>query len=79
MKFNKETQKYINAFVSNFGNIRIEKITYDKGYYVYYPESAQDYIQYCYNVDYLRGWLYGAVQCKNVFPMYEKLCKKEGK
>lgn len=54
-----------NAFVTNFGEPRIEKEDYGKGFYVYLPADATQFIQYCYNLDYLNGWLYGAVQAAN--------------
>lgn len=54
-----------NAFVANFGEPRIEKEDYGKGFYVYLPADATTFIQYCYNLDYLNGWLYGAVQAAN--------------
>lgn len=50
----------LRAFTVNFGDVRIEK--YGSGYYVYYPTTAEDYIQYCYDINYLNGWLYGVVQ-----------------
>ena len=50
------------AFVYNFGEPRIEREDYGKGLYVYYPSDSDSYIQYCYNIDYLNGWLYGIVQ-----------------
>lgn len=55
----------LNAFIANFGEVRIEKEDYGKGYYVYYPANAETWIQYCYNKDYLNGWLYGCVQAAN--------------
>ena len=36
IRLDNDTKRYINAFVENFGQIRIERITYDKGYYIYY-------------------------------------------
>ena len=51
----------LRAFTYNFGEVRIEKIT-GSGYYVYYPADSDSYIQYCYSLDYLDGWLYGVVQ-----------------
>ena len=78
IKLNENTQKNLRAFVANFGPVRIVKEQYIPGYYVYYPENAEEYIHYCYSQDYLAGWLYGAVQCKNVFPVYEKNYKTEG-
>ena len=53
----------LKAFVHNFGDVRIDKEG-TTGYYVYYPADKLqgDYIQYCYNISYLDGWLYGCVQ-----------------
>ena len=76
IRLNENTKKNLHAFTFNFGNVRIEKISGCTGYYVYYPENAENWIQYCYNQDYLSGWLYGAVQCRNMFPLYEKQYKK---
>ena len=50
----------LNAFAFNFGMPRIVD-GYNGGYYVY-PADSEEYIQYCRNIDYLNGWLYGAVQ-----------------
>lgn len=52
----------LRAFETNFGEVKIVKEDYGKGFYVFYPATADTYIQYCYNVDYLNGWLYGVVQ-----------------
>ena len=52
----------LNSFIYNFGKVRIENNPPDKGFYVYFPANSESYIQYCYNIDYLNGWLYGAVQ-----------------
>lgn len=52
------------AFVHNFGSVRIEKET-GSGFYVYYPADSDSYIQYCYDLSYLDGWLYGVVQGVN--------------
>lgn len=76
IRLNEYTKKNLNAFIANFGEIRIEKVQYVKGYYVYYPANSETYIHYCYNQDYLAGWLYGAVQCKNIFPIMERNSKK---
>jgi len=54
--------KNLNAFVANFGAVRIEKADYGPGFYVYYPADAETYIQFCENIHYLDGWLYGVVQ-----------------
>lgn len=58
----------LNAYIANFGYIEIEKEDSGNGFYVFTsPErKAQgNYTQFCYNVDYLNGWLYGAVQTIN--------------
>ena len=54
--------KNLMAFTSNFGEPRIVKADYGKGFYVFYPANAESYIQYCENISYLDGWLYGVVQ-----------------
>lgn len=55
----------LNAFIANFGEPRIERHPNDPGFYVYWPANRTDYVQRCYNIDYLNGWLYGAVQAAN--------------
>lgn len=55
----------LRAFESNFGTVRIEKADYGKGYYVFYPKETKEngsWIQFCYDISYLDGWLYGVVQ-----------------
>ena len=52
----------LRAFTANFGAPRIEKADYGSGWYVYYPADADTYIQYCCDISYLNGWLYGVVQ-----------------
>lgn len=52
----------LRAFEANFGKVRIEKEPYNSGFYVYSPADSESYVQYCYNLDYLNGWLYGCVQ-----------------
>lgn len=52
----------LRAFTANFGEVRIEDADYGNGFYVFYPTESESWIQYCYNVDYLNGWLYGVVQ-----------------
>lgn len=54
-----------NAFVANFGTPRIERADYGGGFYVFLPADANSWIQFCYNIDYLNGWLYGCVQAFN--------------
>lgn len=58
----------LNAYKANFGYISIEKAEYENGFYVFTSEerkAAGSWTQYCYNIDYLNGWLYGAVQAVN--------------
>lgn len=52
----------LRAFVHNFGDVRIEKEDYGKGFYVFYPAESESWIQFCYDINYLNGWLYGVVQ-----------------
>ena len=52
----------LRAFIVNFGEVRIEKEDYGKGFYVFSPSNSETWIQYCYDVHYLNGWLYGCVQ-----------------
>ena len=59
----KETIKdNLRAFINNFGEPRIERDDLRKGFYVFYPADSDRWIQYCYSIDYLDGWLYGVVQ-----------------
>ncbi len=58
----------LNAYKANFGYIRIEAADYSEGFYVFTDEQRVEsgsWTQYCYNIDYLNGWLYGAVQAAN--------------
>ena len=58
----------LRAYKNNFGYICIEKDDYGKGFYVFTSPERRDqgsWTQYCYNIDYLNGWLYGAVQAVN--------------
>lgn len=52
----------LQAFTANFGAPRIERADFGSGFYVYYPANSDSYIQYCYDINYLNGWLYGVVQ-----------------
>lgn len=52
----------LRAFVANFGEVRIEKESCGNGFYVFSPSDRDSYVQYCYNIYYLDGWLYGCVQ-----------------
>ena len=55
----------LRAFEKNFGKVRIEHNP-PYGFYVYLPKDNEIYVQFCYNIDYLNGWLYGAVQAANL-------------
>ena len=57
----------LRAFVHNFGEPKIVADEYGKGFYVYYPADIETdcWIQYCYDLSYLDGWLYGVVQGRN--------------
>lgn len=64
-KQNELIKDNLTAYINNFGYIKIEKADYGGGFYVYTDEqraAAGVYTQFCYNIDYLNGWLYGAVQ-----------------
>lgn len=49
----------LDAFTANFGAPRIEK---HGGRFFVFTDDSHDWIQECPNLDYLNGWLYGAVQ-----------------
>ena len=53
----------LHAFIANFGEVRIEK--YGSGFYVFSPSDSESYVQFCYDIHYLNGWLYGCVQAAN--------------
>lgn len=58
----------LNAYINNFGYIKIVKADYGKGFYIYTDEQRAEFgnwTQYYYNIDYVNGWLYGAVQAIN--------------
>jgi hypothetical protein len=58
----------LRAYKSNFDYIVIEYDSLSKGFYVYTSQERKrqgSWTQYCYNVDYLNGWLYGCVQAVN--------------
>lgn len=55
-------EDFLEAFEHNYGEIRIERYRKEEGFYVFFPYNAESYIQYCYNADYLNGWLYGVIQ-----------------
>ena len=58
----------LRHFENNFGELIIEKeelcdnTTY--GYYIYYP-SKEHCVNFCYDISYLDGWLWGVVQGLN--------------
>ncbi len=63
-----EVNDNLRAYLANMEYIHIQKADYGKGFYIF--KSAEDvktghYVQYCYNLDYLNGWLYGVVQAVN--------------
>ena len=58
----------LKAYLANFGYLKIVKADYGQGFYVYTDEQRAEsgcWTQYCYNIDYVNGWLYGAVQAVN--------------
>ena len=58
----------LKAYKSNFGYIEIIKEACGKGFYVFTSKENLDrnsWTQFCYNIDYLNGWLYGCVQAAN--------------
>jgi hypothetical protein len=71
-----ETQKAkiatnLQAYTGHFGEPVIAASVYHKGIYIFrskkefVKEFFQDsYVQLCPNIDYVNGWLYGAVQAK---------------
>jgi hypothetical protein len=54
------------AYIANFEMPVIERSDHGGGYYVFRNaeehKQGSTWIQFCYNIDYLNGWLYGAVQ-----------------
>ena len=58
----------LRAYINNFDYIYIEKEAHGKGFYVFTSKERKEqgaWTQYCYNIDYLNGWLYGCVQAIN--------------
>lgn len=49
------------SFVANFGKPRIERGDDGESFYVF-TDNSDSWRQYCYNIDYLNGWLYGCTQ-----------------
>ena len=66
---NKQKEKIkdnLNAYKANFGYIEIVKV--GKGFYIYTSKESRAsgcWTQFCENIDYVNGWLYGAVQAIN--------------
>ena len=54
----------INAFIVNFGVPRLVRADYGRGLFVYMGDSDSA-VHFCYDINYLNGWLYGAVQAVN--------------
>lgn len=66
------------AYVTNFGYLGLTRSADGKGFLVYKSptdELTGNYIQYCPNIHYLNGWLYGAVQ--GALILKSKLAEKE--
>lgn len=58
----------LRAYQNNFDYIYIEKEECGHGFYVFTSAERKaqgSWTQFCYNIDYLNGWLYGAVQANN--------------
>lgn len=54
----------LSAFIVNFGVPRLVRADYGRGLFVYMGDSDNS-IQFAYDINYLNGWLYGAVQAVN--------------
>ena len=57
-------QRNLKAFLFHFKPITIKKNTYNKCYFIYQEKEPDHNIQMCESIQYLNGWLYGAVQAK---------------
>lgn len=55
-------RRNLAAFINNFGMPKFVREDVGKGFYVYYPDDASSHIQFCPDINYLDGWLYGVVQ-----------------
>lgn len=58
----------LKVYLANFGYLHIESADVGNGFYVFTsPERKEQgsYTHFCYSIDYLDGWLYGAVQAVN--------------
>lgn len=51
------------VYIANFGYLHIKRE--NGGFYVYTSENSDRFTCFCSNIDYLNGWLYGAVQAAN--------------
>lgn len=63
-----EISRNLNAYLNNFGYLRITKADAVDSYYVFTDENRYaegNWTQFCINISYLDGWLYGAVQAVN--------------
>jgi hypothetical protein len=64
-----------SAYVHNFEKPVIVPEDYGRGFYVYRNaddwKAGNSWVQFCYSIEYLDGWLYGAVQakCKQLKPL----------
>lgn len=58
-------EKNLKSFTKNFGDVKIEKDSVTKGFFIYYPANAESHIHYCENIYHLDGWLWGVVQGRN--------------
>lgn len=54
----------LSAFIVNFGVPRLVRADYGRGLFVYMGNSDNS-IHFAYDINYLNGWLYGAVQAVN--------------
>lgn len=54
----------VAAFIVNFGVPRLVRADYGRGLFVYMGDSDNS-IHFAYDINYLNGWLYGAVQAVN--------------
>ena len=58
----------LSAYLSNMDYLKIEKEQAGRGFYVFTDEQRAEYgnwTQFCYDINYLNGWLYGVVQAVN--------------
>lgn len=54
----------LSAFIVNFGVPRLVRADYGRGLFVYMGDSENS-IHFAYDINYLNGWLFGAVQAVN--------------